>query len=65
MWNKLSDMLSNRTTLLIPAACKFSTWKKKKWFRPMDREIKTKIKLKKKSRKKFIKTKDIVNYNKY
>jgi len=33
--------------------------------RPIDREIETKIKLKKKLWKKFIKSKDIVEYNKY
>jgi len=65
MSNKLKDMLLNGTTLFIPTICKFSTSKKKKWVRPIDREVKTKIKFKKKLWKKFIKTKDIVDYKKY
>jgi len=38
---------------------------KEEWVRPIDKEITTKIKLKKKSWKKFIKTMDIVDYNNY
>jgi len=48
LWKKLKDMLLNGTTLFIPTACNFSTWKRKKWVRPIDREIKTKVKFKKK-----------------
>lgn len=65
MWNKFKNILLNGNTLFVPTVCKFSTWKRKKWVRPIDNNIKTNIKLKKKSWKKFIRTKDIVDYNKY
>lgn len=65
MWNKFKDILSNGTTLFVPNVCKFSNWKKKKWVRPIDKETKINIKLKKKSWRKFIRNKDIVEYDKY
>ena len=65
MWNKFKDILSNGTTLFVPNVCKFFNWKKKKWVRPIYKETKINIKLEKKSWRKFIRNKEIVDYDKY
>ena len=44
MWNIIKDKILKGITMYIPSTLPFALWKKEKWKRPLDTEIRNMIK---------------------
>ena len=64
-WNKFKTILQKGTSLFVSNNCDFLTWTKKRWKRPVNKETRTSIKLKRKAWKKFLKSKDVQDLKNY
>ena len=64
-WNIFKNHILESSKLYIPIVNDFGSWKKSKWKRPLNSDIRVKIKAKKCAWKKYIRSKNQSDYSKY
>jgi hypothetical protein len=65
MWDIFKKHIHDNSNLYIPRVHDFGSWKKDKWKRPLNLDMRVKIKAKKCAWKKYIRSKNQSDYSKY
>ena len=65
MWNTIKTKILEGTEKYIPVVLPFSSWKKKKWKRPLPNDTRELIKQKNAMWKRYIRTKGVKILNDY